>query len=1057
MKLKRLIIIISLLIMSMPLAAQTGSVSGTVISASDSKPVSGVVVAIKGNTSAWTTTDSDGRYTIKNVPSDAVLTFSILGYHELSVPLGGRAVVDVTIQEAATELEQVVVVGYGSIKKSDLTGSVASIRGEKLKEGIVTNVDQMLQGKLAGVQITQNSGAPGAASSIRIRGASSINNSNEPLYIIDGIPFSGQGNEIGGFDWAGGTNGQKYVNPLSTISPSDIVAIDVLKDASATAIYGANGANGVILVTTKRGKAGTTTISYDGYVTVQQVGKQLNMMNLREYAQYQVELGDFIQQDVDEAYKDPSILGSGTNWQNEIFRSAIMNSHQVSLSGGSDKVQFAASGGYMKQEGVVIGSEFERFNARLNVDGNVFKWLKAGASLAFTNTKETITNNDGTDGVILQALTMQPNIPVYNFDGTWAGPNDVNGASQYNPVWLALMKNNEYDRNRVMGNFYLSADIINGLNIRSEYGYDFSNNNNYAFVPTYSFGVIANNINQLLQRNDQSSYWIWKNYLTYDRSFGGKHRLVSMAGVETSSSEWSGHQIIKQNLSSNDVHIATTDGDFVSNRGWKDKVTSVSLFGRVNYNYDERYLLTATFRADASSKFGSNNKWGYFPSVAAAWRISNEQFMKNMNFISNLKLRLGYGQVGSSNIGTYLYGSGMYTMTTPLGTAYRMKNIANPDLKWEASEQYNAGLDLGLFNEKLSFTLDVYQKDTKDLLLQVSVPSYLGGSTDYNDIATPMVNIGKTRNRGIDISINSVILEKENFSWSSNLTVSVNRNKVLSLNDDAQVLYGKVDWWSEFQNATMIKVGQPIGVFYGYVVDGIFASEDEILNSPVQVENSLVPGTNLINKNTGVYVGDIKFKDVYEDGVIDDKDQTVIGNPNPDFTFGFTNTFTYKNWSLGLVLTGSYGADILNFAKFRTEGMTSIWDNQSSSVSNRAQVGIDGSGKAYLINTDTKMPRPSTNDFNRNNRMSTRFIEDGSYLRIQNLSLSYQVPASIAMKVGMKNLKVYVNGQNLYTLTDYSGYDPEIGAYNQSSLLQNIDRGRYPTPRMVTIGINVGF
>lgn len=1058
MKIKGLILIMSILLVSMKLSAQTGSVSGTVISATDEKPVIGVLVAVKGSTSIWATTDMEGRYTLKNVPSNATLTFISLGFQEQSVPLAGKAILNVILKEAIAELDQVVVVGYGSMKKSDLTGSVANVSGGKLRESIVTNVDQMLQGRVAGVQITQNSGAPGASASIRIRGASSINNSNEPLYIIDGIPFSGEGKEIGGFSWAGGSNGQKFVNPLSTIAPSDIVSIDVLKDASATAIYGANGANGVILVTTKRGKAGAVTISYDGYAAVQQVGKKLDMMNLREYAKYQVELGEFIQQQPDEAYKDPSILGTGTDWQNEIFRTAVMSSHQISLTGGNDMVQFAASGGYMSQEGVVLGSAFDRFNSRLNVDGSPYKWLKIGGSLAFTHTEETITNNDGVDGVILQALTMQPNIPVYNFDGTWAGPNDVNGASQYNPVWLALMKNNEYIRNRVMGNFYLNATILRDLTLRSEYGYDFSNNNNYCFVPTYSFGVISNDINQLMQRNDQSTFWIWKNYATYDKNIAVKHHVTFMAGVEASASDWSGHRIIKQNLSSDNIHIATTDGDFVSNSGWKDKVTTMSVFGRLNYNYDERYLLTTTLRADASSKFGANHKWGYFPSVAVAWRMSNEGFLKDNTTISNLKIRAGYGQVGSSNIGTYLYGSGMFTMTTPMGTAYRMENIANPDLRWEASEQINAGIDLSLFKGRISLMLDLYQKDTKDLLLQVSVPSYLGGTTTYNDIATPMVNIGKTRNKGVDISLNTVNFDRDNFNWTSNLTLSINRNKVMSLNDNSQILYGSIDWLSEFQNATMIKVGEPIGVFYGYVVDRLFESEQDILDSPVQVEDPSNPGTNLINKNTGVYVGDIKFKDLDNSGTIDDKDQRKIGDPNPDFTFGFSNTFTlYKNWEIGLVLTGSYGADILNFARSRTESMTSLWDNQSSAVSNRAQIGIDGNGKAYLINPGTTVPRPATNDFNRNNRMSTRFIEDGSYIRVQNLSISYIVPEQFAKKIHLKNLKLYVNGQNLHTFTKYSGYDPEIGAYNQSSLLQNIDRGRYPTPRMFTLGINVGF
>lgn len=1056
MKGKRLFLMLSVLIMSMQVYAQTISVKGTVTSSADGQPIVGVFVGIRGNNTAGTTTDIDGKYSLDGVPSDATLFFSMLGYSEITLPVTGKSILDVIMDEEATSLDQVVVVGYGSMKKSDLTGSVSSVNSDVLKETISTSFDQMLQGKVAGVQITSNSGAPGAASSIRIRGASSINNSNEPLYIIDGIIFSGDGNEIGGFDWAGGTNGQNKVSPLSTIAPQDIVSIDILKDASATAIYGANGANGVVLITTKRGKVGAPVIAYDGYVAMQQIGNQLDMMDLSEYAQYVKEVGSFTGQNVDEAYGDPSILGKGTNWQDAIFRTAWMQSHQISLSGGSEKVQYAASGGYTDQDGVVTGSNFNRFNSRVNVDGTIRKWLKAGASLAFTHTDETITNNDGTDGVILQALTMSPSIPVYNFDGSWAGPESTNAASQYNPVWLAQMKTNSYKRDRTMGNFYLSFDFLKHLNFKTEYGFDYSNNRNSCFVPSYSFGIIEVKDRQVMQRNDNSMYWNWRNYLTYDQHFGDKHHLIVMAGAEMSESSWEGNQLIKNGLTSNEIKMATADGNFVSNSGWKDASTMVSFFGRINYNLMERYLFTATVRGDASSKFGPNHKWGVFPSGAFAWRISNEPWLKESKVISNLKLRLGYGMVGNSNIGTYLYGSTMTSADTPLGTAYHMSNISNPDLKWETSVQYNVGLDYGMFNERIALSVDVYQKETKDLLLQVPVPSYLGG-TDWEDISSPMVNIGKTRNRGMDIQLNTLNFDRKNFQWTSNLVVSLNRNEVLALNDDAQVLYGSVDWYSEFQTATMIKVGQPIGVFYGYTVDRLFTDTQDILDSPVQVEDPTNPGTNLVNQTTGVYPGDIKFKDLNNDGVINDDDQSVIGDPNPDFTFGFTNVFSFYNFDITLALTGSYGGDILNFSRYLTEGQTSIWNNQSSAVVNRAQIAKNADGTAYLTNVGTNMPRPSTNDFNRNNRMSTRWIEDGSYLRIQTLSIAYNIPSKVCNRIGLNNLKVYLNAQNLWTFTNYSGYDPEIGAYNQSALLQNIDRGRYPAPRMFTLGVNIGF
>ena len=1019
-------------------------------------PLPGVSVVIQGTTSG-TITDMDGNYSVTLEEGQNVLQFSFIGFENQTIDVSNQSVVDVQLEPAILGLDEVVVVGYGSMKKSDLTGSVASVSVEDLKEIPASNVDQILQGRLAGVQVTQNSGAPGGASSIRIRGASSINSSNEPLYIIDGIPFNGDGTDIGGFDWAGGSNGQNKVNPLSTISPSDIVSMDVLKDASATAIYGAAGANGVVIINTRQGKEGSVKVNYDGYYAVQTLAKKLDMMDLGEYARYQNELGEFVDSDVDEFYKDPSLLGGGTDWQDEIFRTAPMQSHQLSITGGTENLRFAASGGYLEQDGIIFGSGFERYNTRLKADGKLKEWLTMGGTIAFSRTDEVITRQDGSDGVIMQALTMQPSVPVYNFDGSYAGPDDVYGASQYNPVWLAKMQNNTLVRNRTMGNLFLNFDIIEGLSLRTEFGYDISDNKNKSFIPTYDFGVLSSEQNKMMQREEHSVYWLWKNFVTYDKTFRDKHNLKFMGGAEFSKSAWDGTQFIKQNFSNDFIYVMTTDGDFVSNEGWKDEATTSSVFGRLNYNFDERYLFTGTLRADASSKFGANNKWGYFPSGAVAWRISQESFMSDVRPISNLKLRLGYGMVGNSNIGTYRYGSTMHTMSTPMGTAYRLANVSNPNLKWEASEQYNAGIDLGLFENRINLTVDVYQKESKDLLMQVSIPSYLGDESEWDGIAAPFVNIGKTRNRGIDISMNTVNIKKRDFSWMSDIVFSLNENVVKELNDNSQIIFGKLDWYSEFQTATAIMVGQPMGVYYGYKVDRLFRSEEDILNSPVQVEDPSNPGFNLYNQKTGVFVGDIKFQDLDSNGVIDDNDQTVIGDPNPDFTFGFTNNFRYKRIDLSIGLNGSYGGDILNFARSRTEGMTSIWDNQAEAVSNRAQIGVNGEGNAYLMNPETSVPRPATNDFNRNTRMSDRWIEDGSYVRISNIRLGYNLPKRVVQKAGIEAAKVYMTVQNVYTFTDYSGYDPEVGAYNQSALYQNIDMGRYPSPRIFTFGVNVGF
>ena len=1056
------LVVLLLAMLSIGMRAQV-TVSGTVLD-SAGETLIGVTVMEKG-TSLGCTTNIDGQFTLEVKSPKSVLVFSYVGMDTQEIPLNGRTKLQVTMAESAIALAETVVVGYGTQKKSDLTGSVASLSEAQMKQTIVTNADQMLQGKVAGVQVTQNSGAPGGATSIRIRGASSLNSSNEPLYVIDGVPMSGAAGSIGGFDWAGGTNGQTTVNPLAAIAPSDIVSIDVLKDASACAIYGAAGANGVVIVTTRRGSAGHTNITYDGYVAWQKTAKRLEMMDLRQYAQYQQSLfndGIISETLFDKTYSDVSLLGKGTDWQDQIFRTAVMHSHQVGVNGGNDKTTFAASAGYMNQEGIIIGSDFNRFNTRLNIDNNFTKWLKVGASLAYTRTNERITRNDGSDGVIMQAMTMMPVVPVRDFDGNWAGPSTVNGSSTWNPVALALQTNNTLLRQRIMGDFYAEAKFLKYLTFRAEFAFDGSQNQNKSYIPRYEFGVVSNDINQMMQREDHSWFWMQKDYLTYNQTFADKHNLTAMVGFEASKSSWEGTQLIKKNFTTDIIHVMTEDGEFVSNTGWSDAASNTSFFGRVNYGYDNRYLVTATIRADGSSKFGPSNKWGVFPSAAAAWRISHEKWMENARWLDNLKLRLGYGQVGNSNIDTYRYASAMMSMLTPHGTAYFPQNLSNPKLKWESSEQFNIGLDFAAFNNRLEITVDFYKKQTKDLLMQVFTPSQIA-SNDYQTILNPYANIGKTENMGVDLQITARPVVTKDFTWLSSVTLSHNKNKVVALNDDSQVLYGAVDWWAPFQTATMFKVGQPMGVFYGYQTEGLFANEADILSHATQTGGS-TPYANKIDRETGAWVGDIKFVDQNGDGVINDADQVVIGDPNPTLTYGWTNTFTWREWELNIGITGQVGGDILNWARYKTEGLTSIWDNQDQRVLNRAQIGLrDPNGSrtdisnVYLLDGSNGLPRFSNLDGNGNNRMSDRWIEDGTYLRIQNISLAYNLPQKWAKKAGLTRAKLYFNVQNVYTFTSYTGYDPEIGAYNQSALLQNIDRGRYPSPRMFTLGLNLGF
>ncbi|MCB9041603.1 MAG: TonB-dependent receptor [Lewinellaceae bacterium] len=1049
------------------MSAQLRTVTGTV-SSTDGEPLIGATVLVDNSASRGTITDFNGNFSIE-AKAGEVLIFSYTGYESKKVAVASERNLAVVLEVASELLDEVVVIGYGTQKKSDLTGAVSSVSGDELRSSITTNIDQALQGRVAGVQVTQNSGQPGGAASIRIRGSNSITGSSEPLYVIDGIPFQGDGASVAGFDWAGGANGQNRVNPLSTINPNDIVSIEVLKDASATAIYGARAANGVVLITTKRGEEGEAKISYNGYYASQSLPNKLEMMPLPDYASYQVQIANDLDRQVNQRYLDPSLLGNGTDWQDEVFRDAGMQSHQLSVSGGSKNTQYAVSGGYFQQDGIIIGSNFDRITTRVNLDNQVKDWFKIGASLAYAKTNEKITLNDGGDGVIMQALVMPPDVPVRDFNGEFAGPSSNTSDISFNPVGAALLRNNTLGRQRLMANIFGEANLLKGLSFRSEIGFDDNHSVNKSFHPTYNWGVLQNNENQLRQREESSFFWIWKNYLTYNVTLGERHGLAALLGTEAQKSSWEGSQVTKKEFSSNDIQVLSEGNDITSRTsGWKDAASLASYFGRFNYSFDERYLFTFTMRADGSSKFGPNNKWGYFPSGSVAWRISNEEFLKAVDAIYDMKLRFGYGEVGNQAIANYLYGSSLLTVNTPFGTGYRLEKISNPDLKWEATKQYNAGLDLSLFDGRFDFTIDFYQKQTSDMLLQLSIPSYLGG-TEWNDIRAPFANVGRMENKGFDLSLATRNVTGRKFSWTTNLTFSKNRNKILELDDDSRIYWRNLYWYSEFQTATQTSVGLPVGLFYGYQVEGLFKDQDDILNHAVQVSDGIITdenpnGLNKVSKTQGVWIGDIKFKDLNGDGVVDVDDQTIIGDPNPDFTFGFNNNFSYGPFGLTIYLNGSYGAEILNYSRVVIEGQTSVFNNQAATVADRAQIElVDPSGaddnpeNVFLANPDSNIPRPSTNDNNRNNRMSDRFIEDGSYLRIQNVRLSYTLPASLTRKARIERLKLYINAQNLYTFTGYSGYDPEIGAFNQDPLLQNVDMGRYPSPRLFTFGIDLDF
>jgi len=1025
----------------------------------------GVNVVIKGTTRG-TTTDAAGAFTI-DAKSGDVLVVSFIGFKSQEITIGSETKLSVTIEEDIASLGEVVVVGYGTQRKSDLTGAVSNVSGEELRGTVTASVDQALIGRVAGVQVTQNSGQPGGAVSVRVRGVSSINGNNEPLYVVDGVRMSGRAGGITGFDWQGGSGGQQAaaINPLASINPNDIQSIDILKDASATAIYGSQAANGVVIITTKRGKKNESKISYNGYYAVQDVYKTFDMMDLPQYAAYNNEVSAEVNQDPDSRFADPSLLGPGTDWQEAIFQPAPMQSHSLTVSGGTENTNYMVAGGYYAQEGIIIGSKFDRFNLRANVDTKIKDWLSIGASLALSRKNDIITLQDGGDGVISQAAQTSPAIPVKNFDGTYAGPLVGNQSSNTgsNPVALALLRQNTVLSNQTTTNLYADFKIIEGLKFRTELSVNYNNNVGVAFQPTYEWGTTTNTTSRLSNNMGQGFFWSWSNYATYTKNFGN-HQLVAMAGTEAMKNTYDGFTAFKIDVPNDLPTMNQGDISPQPNVGYKGWNTLGSIMARVNYTYGDRYLITATARRDASSRFGADNRWGWFPSTSVGWRISEESFLSGVDAISNLKLRFGWGLVGNQDIDNYTFGSALATEITYFGPGVRNNAYSNPKVKWEATEMLNIGVDLALFKGRIELTGEVYNRKTDDLLLRVTLPGTFGTL-----VQGPYANVGSIQNKGIELTLNTVNIEKGKLKWKTNTNITINRNKVTGLagSDLTRALY----WYTGFETATRTSVGQPVGSFFGYVMEGIFTSKEEIESHATQV---LAPGTitstdpggqNLIERSTGVWLGDVKWKDINNDGVINASDQTFIGNPNPDWLFGFNNSVTYGPFSLDVYMIGSIGGDILNYSRARNEQMFYRSDNQAASVANRARTELidpdngdmGNIDDVRLINPGTNIPRFDNGTENKNFYMSSRWIEDATYVRIQNIKLAYTLPSALTNKAKISRVQVYANVQNVATFTQYSGLDPQIGAFNQSSLTQNIDMGRYPSPRVYTLGVNIDF
>jgi TonB-linked SusC/RagA family outer membrane protein len=1083
-KFLKLFFLICLVLVAFPAvlsAQQARTVTGKVVD-ENNNALPGASIVVKGTT-LGINSGNDGSFTLSVPAGSDILVVSFIGMEtqEVQVTQGTILIKMIT---SGKELEEVVVVGYGTQRKSDLTGATVSVSGDDLKSAVVANLDQALQGRAAGVTAVYTSGQPGSAMSIRIRGQGSLRASaSEPLYVIDGIPVqnvSQSGHAVGLGDALGNGTVQAF-SGLAGINPSDILTMEILKDASATAIYGSRGANGVILITTRSGKTGEAKFSYEGYYGIQQQVARLNVMNLREFAQYSTDwASETSGRDPRDEFQDPSILGEGTDWQGAVFKTAPMQSHQLSAMGGTDKVRYYVSGGYFNQDGTVVGTDFKRYSGRVNLDADLKTWFKLGSKIMFSSTGENLTLNNSTEGIISVAMRTTPDVPIKNADGTWAGLSYEGAPSIINPIAKALDQTNTLNKNLLNANFYTDITFIKGLTLRTELGGELGYSNAHHFIPTYQYGSLVNNTNTVQDQNNQNFFWQFKNYLTYNTKIG-QHDITAMVGQEMSEGRWKYLRGSSSSLPSNDIQEPglgdpkSMQSGVGSGRGSN---AMASLFTRLNYSYNSKYYLTYTFRYDGSSNFGPKNRWAPFHAVSASWRVSSESFMESMkDRINDLKIRAGWGQTGNQNIGGYRWGAAIAKMPSNLGMGFRQSNIANPYITWEKQEQYNIGIDAGFIKNRITLTLDLYLKTSTAMLMDMQLPSYMGTSGNVSiRLNPPMGNFGKIENKGLEISLNTRPVTGA-FSWDNDLQITFNKNKLLGLTGTPSAHIEGYGQWTDLVSLT--EIGDPLYNFYGYKVVGVYQDKADILASP---KTKAYPADGNFKRST-IWPGDLKFADLSgpdgtPDGKIDENDRTSIGSPLPKFTFGFNNVFTYSNFELTVYMNGSVGNKLMNYVGRSLSTMSDMWTNQLQTAVDRAMLEPINPDKTYpFVNTSgttinnwyddidnvrvknpgTSIPRAVAGDPNENARISDRYIEDGSYLRFKNISLAYYLPKNLINKVRVSDMKVYVNIQNMWTITKYTGLDPEVGASQTNDNVFGMDNGRYPAARVFTFGLNFSF
>ncbi|MEH6681260.1 MAG: TonB-dependent receptor [Sediminicola sp.] len=973
-------------------------------------PLPGASIS-NGNSGKGTISDFDGKYSIEAVFGD-ILTFSYMGFSTQEIQVGDDLTIDVGMNLESSKLDEVVVIGYGQQQKRDVTGSVYSISDGSIPNDPVQSPDKLLKGRIPGVYIAQNSGQPGSATTIRIRGGTSINAGNNPLFILDGVPL-----DISTENSSSGIAQGGPLNPMASIRPEDISSISVLKDASATAIYGSRGANGVVIITTKTGAKGKSSVTLTTNMGIQEVRKKIPLLNAMQFARIKNEA--FINDGEEAPYTEQEIvaLGEGTDWQEEVFRTAVLQNYNLSLSGGGDKTRYYVSGAYAKQEGIIINSDLTNFNFRVNLNTDISDRFRIGNTLTLnrinTNIIRSSTKTSGSDaGIVNGAIMMDPTLTIYNPDGSYVRRSD---ADTPNPVATALEVTNKVETSRVIDNFFGEYDLTDNLSFKSTLGINYLNNQENYFKPNTVF-IAGNEINEAAVGILKREHWINSSTLSYVTNFGGKHNLNLLGGfsvegtraelLRAGASNFPNNMLREFDLSSGTV--------FSAPRTNKETSNLISYLARANYGFKDTYLITASARYDGSSKFGKGNKYGFFPSGALAWRVSNEGFMASQNLISDLKLRGSYGVTGNQEIGNYQSLSLLSTVnviTNDQGrTGIYPSNIGNPDLKWETTEQLDMGLEMEFWKGALALNADYYKKTTKDLLLSVPVP----WSTGFE---TALVNLGRMENEGIELAVSSNALQIGAATFNLELNIAKNRNKILDL--------GGTNQFFVEDSAIIVKEGLPLGSFYGLVFDGIFQTVEEVGNS----------------SQTNTRPGDERYLDLNGDGEITAEDRRVIGNAQPDLIGGFAASVAYGNLTLSTNFNYVIGNQIYN--KDRVD-----LDRPNGTKNNSTRV-LD---RWTPTNPGNNIPRIGS-PFS----FSDKYLEDGSYLRMQDVNLAYQVPVNVLEQINLKNLTLSLNVQNLFTITDYTGYDPEVSVNGQSTLSQGIDQGVYPTARTFTLGLQMGF